>query len=194
MFLAREPLFLGRGHNVAVNDERCGAFAADAYARVAGKPAVCDGTLGPGATNLVTGLVESLNAVEYRKRHLELHFNFPPIGRVEMVLLPERRIGVQVFGQEFGGYAACIRRGAEDVERAASDLLELNIGATAVGTGGPVRRALSFGRRLTARIQSSIPRPIAIASDPTCSASLIFLPTFTRASGSPGRTPTPISV
>lgn len=45
-----------------INDERCGAFAADAYARVSGRPGICDGTLGPGATNLVTPLVESLNA------------------------------------------------------------------------------------------------------------------------------------
>ncbi|MBX6369427.1 MAG: thiamine pyrophosphate-binding protein [Rhodospirillales bacterium] len=45
-----------------VNDERCGAFAADAWARVTNRPGVCDGTLGPGATNLVTALVESLNA------------------------------------------------------------------------------------------------------------------------------------
>lgn len=45
-----------------INDERSGAFAADAYARVSNRPGICDGTLGPGATNLVTGLVESLNA------------------------------------------------------------------------------------------------------------------------------------
>jgi acetolactate synthase I/II/III large subunit len=45
-----------------INDERCGAFAADAYARVTNRPGVCDGTLGPGATNLVTALIESLNA------------------------------------------------------------------------------------------------------------------------------------
>jgi len=51
----------GLSHHL-INDERCGAFAADAYARVAGKPGVCDATLGPGATNLVTALVESLNA------------------------------------------------------------------------------------------------------------------------------------
>ena len=45
-----------------INDERCGAFAADAWAKVTNRPAVADGTLGPGATNLVTGIVESLNA------------------------------------------------------------------------------------------------------------------------------------
>ena len=52
---------LGLNHNL-INDERNGVFIADAYARVTNKPGVCDGTLGPGATNLVTGLVESLNA------------------------------------------------------------------------------------------------------------------------------------
>jgi acetolactate synthase I/II/III large subunit len=52
---------LGMRHFL-INDERCGAFAADAYARVTNRPGICDGTLGPGATNLVTGLIEALNA------------------------------------------------------------------------------------------------------------------------------------
>ena len=39
------------------------------------------------------------------------------------------------LGQEFSGYAACIHRGAEDVATASRQLQELNIGATAVGTG-----------------------------------------------------------
>ena len=52
---------LGLSHTL-INDERCGIFAADAWARVTGRPGICDATLGPGATNLVTGLVESLNA------------------------------------------------------------------------------------------------------------------------------------
>jgi acetolactate synthase-1/2/3 large subunit len=52
---------LGLVHHL-INDERCGAFAADAYARVTNRPGVCDGTLGPGVTNLVTPLVEALNA------------------------------------------------------------------------------------------------------------------------------------
>ncbi|HIY66230.1 MAG TPA: hypothetical protein H9830_08150, partial [Candidatus Agrococcus pullicola] len=52
---------LGIRH-ILVNDERAGAFAADAYARATGRPGLCDATLGPGATNLVTSLTESLNA------------------------------------------------------------------------------------------------------------------------------------
>ena len=39
------------------------------------------------------------------------------------------------FGQEFDGYAACLQRGADSVVAAAEQLLELNLGATAVGTG-----------------------------------------------------------
>jgi aspartate ammonia-lyase len=39
------------------------------------------------------------------------------------------------LGQEFGGYAACLVRAAEELERTGNGLLELNLGATAVGTG-----------------------------------------------------------
>jgi len=58
------------------------------------------------------------------------------------------------FGQEFGGYAACIARGAEDVEHASGQLTELNLGATAVGTGintsaGYARSAIGFLREYT---------------------------------------------
>lgn len=52
---------LGLNHNL-INDERCAVFSADAYAKVSGRPGLVDATLGPGATNLVTGLVEALNA------------------------------------------------------------------------------------------------------------------------------------
>lgn len=45
-----------------INDERAAVFIADAYAKVSGRVGLCDATLGPGATNLVTGLVEALNA------------------------------------------------------------------------------------------------------------------------------------
>ncbi|MEJ8570607.1 thiamine pyrophosphate-binding protein [Microbaculum marinum] len=52
---------IGLDHNL-INDERCAVFIADAYAKVSGRVGICDATLGPGATNLVTGLVEALNA------------------------------------------------------------------------------------------------------------------------------------
>jgi len=39
------------------------------------------------------------------------------------------------LGEVFGGYAACIERGADDVHAASEQLMELNLGATAVGTG-----------------------------------------------------------
>ena len=40
-----------------VRHEQGAAHAADAYARVSGKVGVCLATSGPGATNLVTGLM-----------------------------------------------------------------------------------------------------------------------------------------
>lgn len=52
---------VGLNHHL-INDERCGAFAADAYAKVSGRVGLVDATLGPGATNLVTALIEALNA------------------------------------------------------------------------------------------------------------------------------------
>ncbi|RAU21312.1 acetolactate synthase [Paramagnetospirillum kuznetsovii] len=52
---------LGLSHYL-INDERAGVFAADAYAKVSGRVGLVDATVGPGATNLVTGLVEALNA------------------------------------------------------------------------------------------------------------------------------------
>ena len=52
---------LGLKHHL-INDERCAVFIADAYAKTTGRVGFCDATLGPGATNLLTGLVEALNA------------------------------------------------------------------------------------------------------------------------------------
>jgi aspartate ammonia-lyase len=39
------------------------------------------------------------------------------------------------LGQEFGGYAECVRHSGKDLAAASEQLRELNIGATAVGTG-----------------------------------------------------------
>ncbi len=42
-----------------VRHEQGAAFMADAYGRITGRAGVCLGTLGPGATNLVTGLADA---------------------------------------------------------------------------------------------------------------------------------------
>ena len=51
-----------RIRHVLMRDERNAAYAADAYARLTGKPGVCDVTVGPGANLLPAGLLEALNA------------------------------------------------------------------------------------------------------------------------------------
>ena len=56
------------------------------------------------------------------------------------------------LGQEFGGYAANIAHAADELERTASQLHELNLGATAVGTG------LNAGENYTTRAVGNLAR------------------------------------
>src|SRR5436305_15331048 len=48
--------------HILVRHEQNAAFAAEGYARATGKVGVCCATSGPGATNLVTGLVDAMMA------------------------------------------------------------------------------------------------------------------------------------
>ena len=48
--------------SVTVHDEKHAAIMAHAYAQVTGRPGICTSTFGPGATNLVTGLLEALRS------------------------------------------------------------------------------------------------------------------------------------
>lgn len=61
------PLYNGiakRGdiRHVLMRDERGAGFAADAYARATNTIGLCDATVGPGATNLVSALAETYSA------------------------------------------------------------------------------------------------------------------------------------
>jgi aspartate ammonia-lyase len=64
------------------------------------------------------------------------------------------------LGQEFSGFAACVERGADDVTAAAEQLRELNIGATAVGTG------LNAGEDYRRRVVENIATETGIAVRP----------------------------
>ena len=44
---------------IPVRHEQAGAFMADVYGRLTGRAGVCLGTLGPGVTNLVTGVADA---------------------------------------------------------------------------------------------------------------------------------------
>ncbi|MBU0643360.1 MAG: thiamine pyrophosphate-binding protein [Alphaproteobacteria bacterium] len=48
--------------HILMRDERNAAYAADGYARITGKPGVCDVTVGPGSNLLPAGFFEALNA------------------------------------------------------------------------------------------------------------------------------------
>ena len=67
------------------------------------------------------------------------------------------------LGQAFGGYAASVAAGAEGVERAAEPLLELNLGATAVGTG--LNAGEDFTQAAIARLASSTGLAVRPAAD-----------------------------
>ncbi len=55
------------------------------------------------------------------------------------------------LGQEFGGYAAQVRKGIDRVRRASDELAEVALGGTAVGTG--INTHPEFAGRTVARIQ-----------------------------------------
>ncbi|HVL67295.1 MAG TPA: aspartate ammonia-lyase [Vicinamibacterales bacterium] len=67
------------------------------------------------------------------------------------------------LGQEFGGFAANVRQAIADVERAATQLHELNLGATAVGTG--LNAGDEYAARAIAHLASATGLPLRSASD-----------------------------
>ncbi|MEM2740349.1 MAG: thiamine pyrophosphate-binding protein [Candidatus Bathyarchaeia archaeon] len=54
-----DALYSSSIKHILVRHEQSAAYMADAYAKITGKPGVCDGTGGPGATNLITGVATS---------------------------------------------------------------------------------------------------------------------------------------
>lgn len=75
--------------------EQGAAFMADVYGRLTGRPGVCLGTLGPGSTNLVTGvadanmdrapLVAITGQADSRRQHKESHQNMDVVAMFEPI-------------------------------------------------------------------------------------------------------------
>jgi fumarate hydratase, class II len=67
------------------------------------------------------------------------------------------------LGQEFGGYAAAVRRGAERIAETLPDIGELPLGGTAVGTGLNAPRG--FAAAVIARLAEDMSLPLTEARD-----------------------------
>ena len=80
---------------VLCRHEQAAAFAADAYGRLTGKAGVCLSTLGPGATNLVTGLADAnmdrapvvaiIGQGATRRLHKESHQNMDSVAMMKPI-------------------------------------------------------------------------------------------------------------
>jgi aspartate ammonia-lyase len=84
------------------------------------------------AVSLVTpGLIDATRALaEGFERKADAFGQVLKVGRTHL-----QDAVPMTLGQEFGGYAVCLERAADAVEQATTPLYELNLGATAVGTG-----------------------------------------------------------
>ncbi len=75
---------------ILTRHEQGAAFMADVYGRLTGKPGVCLGTLGPGATNLVTGVADGnmdrapmiviTGQADSKRQHKESHQNMDVVA------------------------------------------------------------------------------------------------------------------
>ena len=123
---------------VLCRHEQAAAFMADAYGRLTGRPGVCLATLGPGATNLVTGIADAnmdrspvvafIGQASTSRLHKESHQNMDAIGMLKPIskwshsitnpsTIPEIvRKAFEVAAKEKPG--ACVIELPEDVAKA----------------------------------------------------------------------------
>src|SRR5437899_11018976 len=112
--------------HVLIRDERSAAYAADAFARLTGRPGICDVTVGPGTTKLSDGLVESHNA------------SVPVVaivGELPNDWAPYRDMGVASQGFDQVRFLASITKSTLDVPNATA-LPQLVRSAFRIATSG----------------------------------------------------------
>jgi acetolactate synthase-1/2/3 large subunit len=117
--------------HVLMRDERSAACAADAYARVRGHVGVCDATVGPGVTNLVSGLAEAYSS------------SIPVLAVVADIRSDQghlRRRSVASQAAEQSAILAPVTKWVARVERAAAfdDVFAQALRVATTGRPGPV--------------------------------------------------------
>ena len=96
---------------VLTRHEQGAAFMAEIYGRLTGNPACCLGTLGPGATNLITGVADAnmdrapmlvlTGQGDTQRLHKESHQVMDVVGMFEHV----RAGPISLFVSRCGGFA-----------------------------------------------------------------------------------------
>ena len=130
---------------ILTRHEQGAAFMAEVYGRLTGNPAVCLGTLGPGATNLITGVADAnmdrspmlvlTGQADSKRQHKESHQNmdvvemFQPVTKwAQAVLHPDSipeivRKAVRLSRTEKPG--ACHIELAEDLAKLSTDAVPM---------------------------------------------------------------------
>jgi acetolactate synthase-1/2/3 large subunit len=146
--------------------EQGAAFMADLYGRLTGRPGVCLGTLGPGATNLVTGvasanldrspLVVITGQGATTRLHKESHqvMNvvgmFRPITKWATSIYDERNIP-EVVRKAFK-LAAAEKPGATHIELP-EDIAKLDVDEEPISPGLKVRRPVADEKSIKAALE-----------------------------------------
>lgn len=145
--------------------EQGAAFMADLYGRLTGKPGVCLATLGPGATNLVTGVANAnmdrspVVAITGQGATTRLHKEshqvmdvvgmFRPITKWASSIYDQRNIP-EVVRKAFK-VAAAEKPGATLIELP-EDIAKLDVGDEPIVPGLKVRRPISDEKGITAAL------------------------------------------
>lgn len=164
---------------VLCRHEQAAAFMADTYGRLTGKAGVCLSTLGPGATNLVTGLADAnmdrspvvaiVGQGTTRRLHKESHQNMDAIGMFQPISkwahsiytaesIPEIiRKAFKIAVQEKPG--VCVIELPEDVAKRDSDEPPMRV--------IPTRRPAADHKAITAAVDliTNAKSPIVLAGN-----------------------------
>jgi acetolactate synthase-1/2/3 large subunit len=185
---------------VPVRHEQGGAYMADAYGRLTGRAGVCLGTLGPGATNLVTAVADAFldraplvaltGQSDLERMHKESHQYIDLIGILRPIVKWNARVSSPEIVPEVVRKAFAVaeteKPGATHLELP-EDVMARRLDATPLPRHAPVQpepRARELER--AAEIICSAENPVALAGNGAVrTAAASALRTFAAETGIP---------